>query len=351
MAKLARTRQKVFGETGGTSEFGQFGSNQASPPGTKTKDLDQIQALANYDQGWFAATANAGEPPRIEDMNSLFLLATSQLSYLFQAGIPEWLDDADQRYYANASIVQRSGAVYIAILGDDLTNINAQKDPLLEPTWWKVLVPATQETTISATGTFTPLNGINHTLILDTTLGVFTVTLDDWAWNGQKVKLVNADAGTGNAFYKGTGIYDGTSATGTPLSPGYSIEIEGNDTDNRWLYDDVITADWVSGAFDIKQKSLGDMIETENVTLSVVGGTFTGTTSFVVGFANNNILTPNAFLRLSYSLHADPLAHPASFGRTSVVPADYRTSFNYHGKTFLTTTFASGVIIDYRGKF
>jgi hypothetical protein len=74
MAKLTRVIQKIFGDTGGTSEFGIFGSNAASPPGTKSKDLTAIQSLSQYLSGWFSATANAAEPPRIEDRNAIDLL-------------------------------------------------------------------------------------------------------------------------------------------------------------------------------------------------------------------------------------------------------------------------------------
>ena len=139
MGKLARVIQRVFGEDGGAGEFGEFGSNAASPPGTTTKDLTDIQSLSQYLDGWYAATANAGEPPRIQDRNALDLLFSSQLKYLFQNGIPEWLDDSDQLYYADVSFVTRSGSIYQAIKGDDGANTNAEKDPLTEPLWWKLV--------------------------------------------------------------------------------------------------------------------------------------------------------------------------------------------------------------------
>lgn len=151
MADISRIKQKIFGDSGGVSEFGQFGSNQAAPPGTTTKDLDLIQALSNYDQGWFAATANAGEPPRIQDMNSLFLLLTTQLKYMYQKGIPEWLDDADERYYVNKSFVSKNGKVFIAVLGDDVTNINAQKDPETETSWWLEILSSSGSWPIGST--------------------------------------------------------------------------------------------------------------------------------------------------------------------------------------------------------
>ena len=138
MSKLERVIQRVFGEDGGAGEFGEFGSNAASPPGTTTKDLTDIQSLSQYLDGWYAATVNAGEPPRIQDRNALDLLFSSQLKYLFQNGIPEWLDDSDQLYYENISFVTRSGSIYQAIKGDDGGNTNAEKDPLTEPLWWKL---------------------------------------------------------------------------------------------------------------------------------------------------------------------------------------------------------------------
>jgi len=138
MAEIVRKEQKIFGESGGTSEFGQFGSDAAGTP-TTTKDLDQIQALSQFAGGWYDATANAAEPPRIQDRNGLDYLMTTQLAYLLQKGVPEWLDSATQRYYAGKSIVSRSDGIYMAILGDDSTNINAQKDPATEPLWWSLI--------------------------------------------------------------------------------------------------------------------------------------------------------------------------------------------------------------------
>lgn len=110
MPEQERILQKIFGSTGGTSEFGQFGSNQASPPGTTTKDLDLIQSLSNFLRGWYGATASAAEPPRIQDMNSLFLLITSQLSYMFQNGIPEYLET--EEYYPGKAICQNNGVIW-----------------------------------------------------------------------------------------------------------------------------------------------------------------------------------------------------------------------------------------------
>lgn len=122
MAKLSRVNQKVFGETGGTSEFGAFGSDALGTP-TTTKNLDTIQSLAPFLQGLYAATASANEPPRIQDFNGLFFLLFSQLRYIFQNGIPEWVSTAE--YYDGVSFVQVGGVLYRSTYGTDGTpNVN-----------------------------------------------------------------------------------------------------------------------------------------------------------------------------------------------------------------------------------
>lgn len=137
MAQLSRILQRIFGQDGTQTDFGQIGSQAAGAPQT-TKDLSTIQSLQQYLDGLTAITANQGGTilPYLEDINSILLLVTSQLAYHFQNGIPEWLDDANQRYYANVSFVSRNGIIYRALLGDDGPNINSKQDPALEPTWW-----------------------------------------------------------------------------------------------------------------------------------------------------------------------------------------------------------------------
>jgi hypothetical protein len=115
MAILTRVLQKIFGSTGASTQFGKIGSDNAGSP-TTTKDLDLIQSLTDYyDVGMFPLTNSKVEPPRIEDFNSLFYLITTQLKYLFQNGIPEWI--ATENYYANISYVTYNGIIYQAVTG------------------------------------------------------------------------------------------------------------------------------------------------------------------------------------------------------------------------------------------
>lgn len=102
MAQLARVTQKVFGASAGFQQIAQFGSLEAGTP-TFTTSVSTIQALSNYDVGWFNAVI-ASNSPAIEDMNALFYMITSQQVYGFQAGIPAW--DAGTTYYPGSIVSQ-----------------------------------------------------------------------------------------------------------------------------------------------------------------------------------------------------------------------------------------------------
>lgn len=133
MAKLSRILQKVFGSSGGGSEFGEIGSLAAGAP-VYSKDLDTIQSSTQYLEGLFAITASGAEPPRIQDINSLYLLVTSQLKYLFQAGVPEWI--TTEEYYIG-SICQVAGVEYVSLTGTD-GSPNTGHDPTSDATNWRI---------------------------------------------------------------------------------------------------------------------------------------------------------------------------------------------------------------------
>ena len=145
MAQLDRNIMKVFADTAGVDEVGEIGSRAAGNPQT-SKDITQIQSRSQYDLGWFQTTIRQTLPdgtqadlPASEDLNALFFLLTTQAAYLYQNGIPEWLNSADQRYYGNVSFVQVGGDVYQALQGDDGANINSQRNPATEPDWWRLI--------------------------------------------------------------------------------------------------------------------------------------------------------------------------------------------------------------------
>lgn len=135
MALLPRALQKIFGSTGAASEFGKIGSKAAGAPVT-TKDLELMQTLSEYDLGLPAIVSDQGTSvlPYLEDINSLFFLTTSQIAYLFQAGIPEWDDETE--YYLDVSLVVEGGITYKDIFGTGGTpNLNFQ--PSANPDKWE----------------------------------------------------------------------------------------------------------------------------------------------------------------------------------------------------------------------
>lgn len=78
----------VFGNAGGTSNFGQFGSQAASAP-LETKDVIAIQALGAWADGWQEAVA-LGEAPYLQDMNGAMYVHSYMQGSLFEEGIPEY---------------------------------------------------------------------------------------------------------------------------------------------------------------------------------------------------------------------------------------------------------------------
>ena len=183
MAQITRAIQKIFGDTGGTGEFGVIGSAAAGAVQT-SKDITTIQSLVQYLQGYFQIISDTGvaEIPYSEDLNSLFFLVTTQLAYLFQNGVPEWLNSADQRYYANVSFVQVNGDIYQAILGDDVSNINSQQDPTTETNFWRLIWPSSLSaflTTVSASTTINLLTNPAPRIINVTGTNSIALTLNN----------------------------------------------------------------------------------------------------------------------------------------------------------------------------
>lgn len=117
MAKIARKDQKIFCSSN-SSDIGQFGSGAA---GTKvtSDDLDTLQNLAAFLNGWSSATISAQKLPPLEEFNCLSYILTYQAAYLFQEGIAEY--SAGTEYHQN-SIVKKSGttALYKSSVNDNI---------------------------------------------------------------------------------------------------------------------------------------------------------------------------------------------------------------------------------------
>lgn len=103
MPEITRKTQKIFASNAVNN--GQFGSAQL---GTKvlSNDIDTIQALSAWLNGWNDATISGQKLPTLEEMQGIQYVVTTQLAYLFEKGIPEY--DSGTEYYQN-SIVRKTG--------------------------------------------------------------------------------------------------------------------------------------------------------------------------------------------------------------------------------------------------
>lgn len=130
---LDRKYQKIFAKNARSTDLGVVGSKMAGNPQYNT-DIETLQSLSNWETGLRSQVSNSNAP-YLQDQNSIFYVITSQLAYLFQAGIAEW--NSQTEYVANRSIVLKNGKIYIAITNN--TNVEPEVTTGWE-TYWKSLV-------------------------------------------------------------------------------------------------------------------------------------------------------------------------------------------------------------------
>ncbi len=136
MAKLQRKSAKVFAEnaTAGIGGIAQFGSLAAGNE-QFSKDVDVIQALNAYKNGWSSAVTG-NKSPAIEDRNALDYLLSYQQAYIMQHGIPEWL--STETYY-EGSFASVGYALYVSKTDNNIGN-NPTTDST-ETNWIKFPTP------------------------------------------------------------------------------------------------------------------------------------------------------------------------------------------------------------------
>lgn len=94
MVRLSRKNIKVF--AGSATNNGVFGSLQANNP-TTSSDVEQIQSLPAWSEGWNSATETSELLPPLEEFQGVQYVTTYQQAYIMQEGIPEW--SATVTYY------------------------------------------------------------------------------------------------------------------------------------------------------------------------------------------------------------------------------------------------------------
>lgn len=125
MAKLQRKSAKLFAENAnaGIGGVAQFGSLADGNP-NYSKDVDVIQALDAYKNGWSDAVVG-NKSPAIEDRNALDYLLSYQQAYIMQHGIPEWI--TTETYYKDCFVVDSNGELRVSVI-DNNTGHNPIED-------------------------------------------------------------------------------------------------------------------------------------------------------------------------------------------------------------------------------
>lgn len=120
MPALPRKFQKIFGGAlVAANNIAQIGSTITGTPVYST-DLDTIQALTAYLNGFAAQVVNGTNSPVLEEVNAFFRMVTQQLAYLFESGIGEW--NSATTYYKKSIVNDGNGRLYRSLTDNNLNN-------------------------------------------------------------------------------------------------------------------------------------------------------------------------------------------------------------------------------------
>lgn len=136
MAIIPRKPFKIFGNSGSSTLFGQFGSSAAGSPQT-SKDTTVIQQLTAWLTGWTAAVVTGSKAAFLEDMNGFCYTLSYMIASIFQDGTPVW--DSATSYYIG-SIVRKTGTfeLYGSLINDNVGNALPNRSDTAQ---WQYLDP------------------------------------------------------------------------------------------------------------------------------------------------------------------------------------------------------------------
>ena len=211
MAKIDRKHQKVFGgDLVAANNIAEFGSLKAGSV-AYSLDPDNIQSLSAYDNGWSAAVVS-NNAPALQDMNALFYLATRQLAYLFQAGVPEW--NAGATYYTGSVVQNGSGKRFVSRVDSNLNNA------LTDGTKWACVDNSVY---VAKSADYSVLDSDTFGIVgMTTGASNYTVTLPTAADNANRIlTIIKLDSGAGTCIVDGEGSETVEGATTFVLSKQY----------------------------------------------------------------------------------------------------------------------------------
>lgn len=146
MSKLERKNHKVFGINATETKVGQFGSANATTKIT-TKDVEKIQALDAWEQGWEAGAIGDNRYPTQQERTGVDYEHSYQIGYMLQEGVPEWNKDTT---YNKGSIVKAYNGTtlqnYVSLVDNNLNNA------VTDTTKWKSGLANSDLSNLTTTG-------------------------------------------------------------------------------------------------------------------------------------------------------------------------------------------------------
>ncbi|MDE2019601.1 MAG: hypothetical protein KGJ13_04620, partial [Patescibacteria group bacterium] len=161
MAKINRKTAIIFGSGASSQDIEQFGSKVQAGNPNYTTDPAVIQSLSAWTTGWSAALNGTNNSEYKQDRNAVDYVASYQIAYLLQQGIPEW--DSGTTYYTY-SFVSYGGLLYVSLADGNLNNTPPASGNTAY--WQSLFLGAQQNPTItvltSGSGNYTAPSGVQR---------------------------------------------------------------------------------------------------------------------------------------------------------------------------------------------
>lgn len=210
MTRLTRKNMKIF--AGSAVNNGVFGSLQANDP-TLTSDVESIQSLSAWGEGWDAATATSELLPPLEEMQGVQYVVTYQQAYMLQEGIPEWNTNTE---YGIGSVAKENTStgfkIYSSLSNNNIGNL------LSDTSNWKLVMSSDDTYAYSSEVVVDNVSINRNTNSEMQTIGVINQNAPSTAlkeWSGTKAQYDAIATKDSNTLYN---ITDDTSDIYTQVS-------------------------------------------------------------------------------------------------------------------------------------
>jgi hypothetical protein len=177
MARLPRKDQKIFGGSlPASGNIAQVGSTVTGTPVYST-DLDTIQSLSAFLNGFSAQVVNGTASPVLQEFNALLRMLTQQVAYGFQLGIAEW--NSTTEYHTGSMAQDGAGVLYVSLIDNNVGNLLTDTNDW-EPYANRVLQnPRTAKAWVSFNGTTAALyDNFNAGTVTKLGTGNYRITFD-----------------------------------------------------------------------------------------------------------------------------------------------------------------------------